>query len=49
MPKWEYKLINEWLTEKELNDLGEEGWEIVELTITPTDKMHVFVFKRPKI
>jgi hypothetical protein len=49
MQKWEYKLINEWLTEKELNDLGGKGWEFVELTLTPMDRTYIFIFKRPKI
>ncbi|HEX8638697.1 MAG TPA: DUF4177 domain-containing protein [Pyrinomonadaceae bacterium] len=48
MQKWEYKLVNIWLTEKELNALGEDGWEFVEVAVTPTDKTYIFIFKRPK-
>jgi hypothetical protein len=46
--KWEYKLeLN--LEEKELNDLGQEGWELV--SVSPCGKDHSytgFFFKRPK-
>jgi hypothetical protein len=47
MQKWEYKLLNVWLSERELNALGAEGWEFVVVTVTPTDRTYVFIFKRP--
>ena len=49
MQKWEYKLITMWLSEQELNALGGEGWEMVEVIITHTDKTFAYVFKRPKL
>ena len=48
MLKWEYKLMEGWLTETELNALGEENWELTAVFITPTDKNYDCIFKRPK-
>lgn len=48
MSKWEYKLMEGWLTEVELNALGEENWELAAVIITPTDKSYDYIFKRPK-
>ncbi len=31
-PKWEYKLVEQKLDEKQLNALGDEGWELVSAT-----------------
>ena len=48
MVKWEYKLMAGWLTEIELNRLGEDGWELVAVILTPVDKNFDYIFKRPK-
>jgi len=48
MKNWDYKLMAGWLTETELNALGAEGWELVAVIITPTDKNYDYIFKRPK-
>jgi hypothetical protein len=52
--KWEYKIINvekafysnnaDEIIEKSLNDLGQEGWELVGYV---TFKAYMIVFKRP--
>lgn len=44
--KWEYKVINfalKFRTEKKLNELGEEGWELVDVQYG-----REMIFKRPK-
>ena len=46
MQKWEYKQTGI-LTEKELNQLGNEGWEMVVLLSSYGSK-EGFIFKRPK-
>jgi hypothetical protein len=28
MQKWEYKIVMQWPTEAELNQLGDDGWEL---------------------
>lgn len=48
MVKWEYKLMAGWLTEIEMNRLGEDGWELVAVIVTPVDKNFDYIFKRPK-
>lgn len=41
---WEYKIVdNYYTTEAELNVLGEEGWELIEICY------HKLYFKRPKV
>ena len=49
MRKWEYKLITKWLTEPELNAVGDEGWEMVEMIVAHINVTFVYVFKRPKL
>jgi hypothetical protein len=56
--KWEYKILNYRLTpknkfeeqEKMLNQLGEEGWEVVHLStnVTTGNVSNYYLFKRPK-
>lgn len=42
----EYKIINDAITENQLIDLGEEGWELV--TIDKSDYFKHYIFKRVK-
>ena len=42
MQKWEYKTINSGATDRELNNLGEQGWELVAAS------NYSYIFKRPK-
>lgn len=52
---WEYKVLEPpaaLLLEETLNNLGAEGWELVEIDATPTGKIakgQLYVFKRPKV
>lgn len=56
--KWEYKYLHVDarmsekktidLLNKELNRLGEEGWELVNFAPILIDVRYAFVFKRPK-
>jgi hypothetical protein len=55
MKKWEYKTVNDKLTETQLNSLGEEGWELVSHTAVATSNFlggsgfgQYYVFKREK-
>jgi len=45
MQKWEYKIVKV-ATEAELNRLGEEGWELISVTLYVS--YYTFFFKRPK-
>ncbi|MDT5063343.1 MAG: hypothetical protein QOH63_3802 [Acidobacteriota bacterium] len=47
MQKWEYKNISD-PSEKLLNMLGAEGWELVAVIINPNNAWISFYFKRPK-
>jgi hypothetical protein len=52
-PKWEYKVtylpINPEKAEKELNKMGDEGWELVGITASgPNNLTMQSVYKRPK-
>ena len=49
MQKWEYKVLNT-LAESELNALGEEGWEALNITVARSgqDWVGYAVLKRPK-
>lgn len=29
MQQWEYKILSSWPSERDLNDLGMQGWELV--------------------
>lgn len=56
--KWEYKYIyiDSKISNKktanqineELNNLGEDGWELVNFTTVLIDARYVFIFKRSK-
>lgn len=56
--KWEYKYIyiDSKISNKktanqineELNNLGEDGWELVNFTTVLVDARYVFIFKRSK-
>jgi hypothetical protein len=48
MKRFEYKHVNERLTERELNDLGEKGWELVTHTGFAWENRlcQYYVFKR---
>ena len=57
LPKWEYKMTkfhrDEDATEKELNKLGDDGWELVGTTAPVpgggfVNSMGRLIFKRPK-
>jgi hypothetical protein len=50
MKKYEYKVINhtQELPEPYLNELGEEGWELVSLVATEVEIKYIYVFKREK-
>ena len=43
--KWEYKMVNTVNNDKDLNDLGAEGWELTGVS----DEPGRLYFKRPKI
>jgi hypothetical protein len=45
--KWEYQKVNFYFEDKSLNDLGDEGWELV--AVAPNSHgQHVAYFKRRK-
>ena len=44
MKKWEYKRVHKVLSTTELNQLGEEGWELIWVN---TDT-YTYLFKREK-
>jgi hypothetical protein len=47
--KWEYKVIENELSVKELNELGEQGWELVAHERYVQRRIyHRYYFKRPK-
>lgn len=50
MKKYEYKVVNhtQELPEPYLNELGEEGWELVSLVATEVEIKYIYVFKREK-
>lgn len=48
MQKWEYKLVNGWLTQDQLEDLGNEGWELVTTVVGMGNRNMAFYFKRPR-
>jgi hypothetical protein len=49
MQKWEYKLVNGWLTEDQLVDLGMQGWELVTTAVGMGNRNMAFYFKRPLV
>ena len=50
MQKWEYKVIDGWPSQRELNRLGAEGWELVSVAAVgdefEADKVKAYL-KRP--
>jgi len=49
MDKWEYLTFKqEKITQKELNDLGSESWELIIAFLNNHNKL-CLVFKRPKL
>lgn len=50
MKKYEYKAINHVneLPETYLNELGEEGWDLVSYMVTELDGQHRYIFKKEK-
>jgi hypothetical protein len=42
--RWEYRIIVKAMTENELNTLGAEGWELVDVVVRPATTQ--FYFKR---
>jgi hypothetical protein len=44
--KWEYKSKRVWLAEHELNALGKEGWELIQVLQLMSGDVY-FLFKRP--
>ena len=45
--KWEYKMIGgqkEIVTEKEMNDLGDDGWELVSVIPLYGNKLNIKAF-----
>ncbi|MEK6829005.1 MAG: DUF4177 domain-containing protein [Nanoarchaeota archaeon] len=54
MKKWEYKAVNEKLSESQLNNFGEQGWELVSHTAVAVANIlgsamgQYYVFKREK-
>ena len=51
MKKYEYKTIahTQELPEPYLNELGEEGWELVAYGVTDVEIQHRYIFKREKV
>lgn len=47
MEKWEYKMIEGWLTNDQLGALGMEGWELVSTAVGIGNCNMAFYFKRP--
>ena len=45
--KWEYKFSHS-INEKEANDLGDQGWELVSTDYDIDFRVWVLMFKRPK-
>jgi hypothetical protein len=51
MKKYEYKTVSHIseLPEPYLNELGEEGWELVSYGVTDVEIQHRYIFKREKV
>jgi hypothetical protein len=47
MQKWEYKMIEGWLTNDQLEALGMQGWELVSTAVGIGNANIAFYFKRP--
>jgi hypothetical protein len=49
--EWEYRTAVRMLKDYHLNEIGQEGWELVGFTTSPVEsepRDFIFVFKRPK-
>jgi hypothetical protein len=51
MSRYEYKVVffKTIEAEDELNNLADEGWEVIAMTISPQTNYLFFTLKRPKI
>lgn len=56
MKKWEYKSVNAKLSDTQLNEFGEQGWELVSHTAVAVSNLfggsgfgQYYVFKREKL
>jgi hypothetical protein len=55
MKKWEYKSVNAKLSDTQLNEFGEKGWELVSHTAVAVSNLlgsgfgQYYVFKREKL
>ena len=48
MQKWEYKLVDGWLTQDQLQALGDEGWDLITTIVGMSNRNVAFIFKRHK-
>ncbi len=46
MVRWEFDCVKGW-TRSEITARGEDGWELVAVTVDPADNAEWFYFKRP--
>ena len=46
MQKWEYKIIEKTMTESHLNELGQQGWELLTVSSPHGGWGTVFYFRR---
>lgn len=46
--QWEYSVLNKTLSEADLNNLGNEGWELISHKFEMESKVDTFIFKRRK-
>ena len=46
--KWEYKVVGH-ISERDMNNLGQNGWELVNVTFYNNGTISEMIFKRPII
>lgn len=46
--KWEYKVVGR-ISERDMNNLGQDGWELVNVTFYNNGVISDMIFKRPII
>lgn len=44
--KWEYKIVGH-ISERDMNNLGQDGWELVGITFYNNGSICDMIFKRP--